>query len=127
VTWENTQVQFAFPLWLILYHTWLHRKVSGPATCKWYSFLPLGAVVSLFVSQSNEVCRHNTLCCFSTSVCCCCCCCLFRYRLSPETHMDTPSYFGTRSETPCIYGKFFPSGFLFLPSRACLHDFLLCF
>jgi hypothetical protein len=41
------------------------------------------------VSQSSEFCRHNPLCCFSTSVyycyCCCCCCCLFRYRLSPET------------------------------------------
>jgi hypothetical protein len=32
-----------------------------------------------FVSQSNEFCRHNPLCCFWTSVCC-----LFRYRLSPE-------------------------------------------
>jgi hypothetical protein len=41
-----------------------------------------------FVSQSSEssqFCRHNTLCCFSTSVYCCHCCCLFRYRLSPET------------------------------------------
>jgi hypothetical protein len=28
-----------------------------------------------FVSQSSEFCRHNTLCCFSTSVYCC----LFRY------------------------------------------------
>jgi hypothetical protein len=35
-----------------------------------------------FVSQSSEFCRHNPLCCFSTSVCCCC---LFCYRLSPET------------------------------------------
>jgi hypothetical protein len=35
-----------------------------------------------FVSQSNEFCHHNPLCCFSTSVYCCC---LFRYRLSPET------------------------------------------
>jgi len=34
-----------------------------------------------FVSQSSEFCRHNPLCCFSTSVYCC----LFRYRLSPET------------------------------------------
>jgi len=32
------------------------------------------------VSQSSEICRHNPLCCFSTSVCC-----LFRYRLSPGT------------------------------------------
>jgi hypothetical protein len=29
-------------------------------------------------------CRHNPLCCFSTSVYYCCCCCLFRYLLSPE-------------------------------------------
>jgi hypothetical protein len=28
-----------------------------------------------FVSQSSEFCRHNSLCCFWTSVCCC----LFRY------------------------------------------------
>jgi hypothetical protein len=35
-----------------------------------------------FVSQPSEFCRHNPLCCFSTSVYCCC---LFRYRLSPET------------------------------------------
>jgi hypothetical protein len=35
-----------------------------------------------FVTQSSEFCRHNPLCCFSTSVFCCC---LFRYRLSPET------------------------------------------
>jgi hypothetical protein len=48
------------------------------------SSLPIGAVVSLFcVSQSSEFCRHDPLCCFSTSVYCCCC--LFRYRLGPET------------------------------------------
>jgi len=35
------------------------------------------------VSQSSEFCRHNTLCCFSTSVYCCKC--IFRYGLSPET------------------------------------------
>jgi hypothetical protein len=34
-----------------------------------------------FVRQSSEFCRHNPLCCFSTSVYCC----LFRCRLSPET------------------------------------------
>jgi hypothetical protein len=33
------------------------------------------------VSQYNEFCRHNPLCCFSTSVYCC----LFRYRLIPGT------------------------------------------
>jgi len=35
-----------------------------------------------FVSQSSEFCRHNPLCCFSTSAYFCC---LFRYRLDPET------------------------------------------
>jgi len=39
-----------------------------------------------FVSQSSEFCRHNPLCCFSTSVC------LFRYRLSPETFGYTLVY-----------------------------------
>jgi hypothetical protein len=34
------------------------------------------------VSQSSEFCRHNPLCCFTTSVYCCC---LFCYGLSPET------------------------------------------
>jgi hypothetical protein len=34
-----------------------------------------------FVSQSNDFCRHNPLCCFLTSVYCC----LFRYWLNPET------------------------------------------
>jgi hypothetical protein len=36
-----------------------------------------------FVSQSSEFCRHNPLCCFSTSVYCCKR--IFRYRISPET------------------------------------------
>jgi hypothetical protein len=70
-------------------HTRAYPNVSGLAAwsenCKWYSSLPLGAIVSLFVSQSTEFCRHNPLYCFSTSVCCCCCCCLFRYRFSQET------------------------------------------
>jgi hypothetical protein len=51
--------------------TRVYPKVSGLATwsknCKWYSSLPLGAVVSLFLSQSSEFCRHNPLCCFSTN------------------------------------------------------------
>jgi hypothetical protein len=58
----------------------VYPKVSGLAAwsenCKWYSSLPLDAVVSLF-------CFHNPLCCFSTTVYCCKC--IFRYRLSPET------------------------------------------
>jgi hypothetical protein len=40
-----------------------------------------------FVSQSSEFCRHNPLCCFSTSVYCCKL--IFRYRLSPETFEST--------------------------------------
>jgi hypothetical protein len=36
-----------------------------------------------FVSQCSEFCRHNTLCCISTSVYCCKR--IFRYRISPET------------------------------------------
>jgi len=36
-----------------------------------------------FVSQSSEFCRHNPLCCFSTSVYLCNR--IFRYWLSPET------------------------------------------
>jgi hypothetical protein len=43
-----------------------HTKVFGLAAWsenyKWYSSLPLGAVVSLFVSHSSEFCRHKTLC-----------------------------------------------------------------
>jgi len=35
------------------------------------------------VSQSSEFCRHDPLCCFSTSDYYCCC--LFLIRLSPET------------------------------------------
>jgi hypothetical protein len=61
----------------------LHPKVSGLAAwsenCKWHSFLQ--QLYRYFVSQSSEFCRHNPLCCFSTSVYCFF---LFRYRLSPE-------------------------------------------
>jgi hypothetical protein len=67
--------------------TRVYPKVSGLAAWsenyKWYSSLPLGAVVLLFVSQSSELCRHNPLCCFSTSVYCCKS--MFLYKLSPET------------------------------------------
>jgi hypothetical protein len=86
------RVIFAYPR--------VYPKVSGLAAwsenCKWYSSLPLGAVVSLFVSRSSEFCFHNTLCCFSTSVYCCCCCCRRRrrrrcclFRFSPETFAYT--------------------------------------
>jgi hypothetical protein len=39
-----------------------------------------------FVSQSSEFCRHNTLCCFSTSVCC------YFVIDSVRKLLDTPSY-----------------------------------
>jgi len=41
-----------------------------------------------FMSQSSEFCRHNPLCCFSTSVYCY----WFRYRHSPETFGYTLVY-----------------------------------
>jgi len=61
--------------------TRVYPKVSRLAAwnenCKWYSYLPLGAVVSLS-------------CCFSTSVYCCRR--IFSYRLSPETFGYTLVY-----------------------------------
>jgi len=48
----------------------ISRLAAWSENCKWYSSLPLGAVGSYFVIQSSEFCRHNPLCCFSTSVCC---------------------------------------------------------
>jgi hypothetical protein len=39
--------------------------------------------IGISVSQSSDFCRHNPLCCFSTSVYCCKH--IFLYRLSPET------------------------------------------
>jgi hypothetical protein len=53
------------------------RTANGTALChqvKLYRY---------FVSQSSEICRHNPLYCFLTSVYCCKH--IFRYRLSPET------------------------------------------
>jgi len=41
-----------------------------------------------FVSQSSEFCRHNPLCCFSTSVCCCC----YFVIDSVQKLFHTPSY-----------------------------------
>jgi hypothetical protein len=51
------------------------RTANGTALCHKVQ------LYRYFVNQSSEFCRHNPLCCFSTSVYCC----LFRYRLSPET------------------------------------------
>jgi len=57
-----------------------------------------------FMSQFSEFCRHNSLCCFSTSVYFCCC--LFRYWFNPET-------FGYSLVWACILrqvmNKLFPS------------------
>jgi hypothetical protein len=83
---------YLLPIWMPYSHTRMYPKVSGLSAWsenwKWYSSLPLGAVVSLFfVSQSSEVCRHNLLYCFSTSVYYYCC--LFRYPFSPETFVYT--------------------------------------
>jgi hypothetical protein len=81
-------------------NTRVYPKVSGLAAWrendKWYSSLPLGAVVSLFFSQSSEFCRHNYLCCFSIE-------CLLLLLLlllllfyfvidSVRKHLDTPLY-----------------------------------
>jgi hypothetical protein len=66
----------------------VYTEVPGLAAwsdnCKWYSSLPLGAVVSLFC----EFCRHNLLCCFSTSVYCC----YYFVIVSVQKLSDTLSY-----------------------------------
>jgi hypothetical protein len=53
------------------------RTANGTAVC------PYVQLYRYFVSQCSEFCRHNPLCCFSTSVYFCKR--IFRYRLSPET------------------------------------------
>jgi hypothetical protein len=53
------------------------RTANGIALCHWVQ------LYRYFVSQSSEFCRHNLLCCFSTSFYCCKR--IFRYKLSPET------------------------------------------
>jgi hypothetical protein len=58
------------------------RTANGTVLCHYVQFY------SYFVSQSSEFCRHNTLCCFTTSVHCCF---LFRYD-SVRKLLDTPSY-----------------------------------
>jgi len=50
----------------------LARTANGTALC----------ATRCSVSESNEFCHHNPLCCFSTSAYCCS---LFCYQLSPET------------------------------------------
>jgi hypothetical protein len=67
----------------------VYPKVSGlaawSANVKWYSSLPLGAVVSLFC----EFCRHDPSCCFSASFYCC-----YFAIDSAQKRLDTPSYWG---------------------------------
>jgi len=50
----------------------VYSKFSGLATwsknCKCYSSLHYVQLYRYFPSQSSEFCRHNPLCCFSTSV-----------------------------------------------------------
>jgi hypothetical protein len=53
------------------------RTANGTALCHSLQ------LYQYFVSQSCEFWRHNTICCFSTSVYSCKC--IFRYRLCPET------------------------------------------
>jgi hypothetical protein len=53
------------------------RTANGTVLCQYVQ------LYRYFVNQSNEFCRHNALCCFSTSVCICKP--IFPYRLSPET------------------------------------------
>jgi hypothetical protein len=67
------------------------------------------------VSRSSEFCRHNPLCCFSTSVYCCKR--IFRYRPSPETFRYTHIYYFYNSSIFDLQfslnpGKYFPE---FLP------------
>jgi hypothetical protein len=56
------------------------RTANGTALCYWVQ------LYRYFVSQSSEFFRHNTLCCFSTSVYYCCW--LFRYD-SVRRRLDT--------------------------------------
>jgi hypothetical protein len=71
----------------VFLNTRVYPKVAGLAAwsedCKWYSSLPLSAVVS------HEFCVHNHLCCFSTTVYCCYC--LFHYD-SVRKLLVPPSY-----------------------------------
>jgi hypothetical protein len=94
-------------------HTRVYPKVSGLAAwsenCELYNFLPLGAVVSLFMRQSSEFCHRNPLYCFSTRVYCYCY--LFRYRLSPETFGYThiwPESASPKYPSNKVKGEVFP-------------------
>jgi hypothetical protein len=66
--------------------TKVYPKVSGltarSENCKCTALCHYVQLYRYFVSQSSEFCRHNPLCCLSTSVYFCKP--IFRYRLSPE-------------------------------------------
>jgi hypothetical protein len=80
----------------------LEHRASNPVSVKNLTAIETSTIVKLlrpcvpvgtrrtskYVSNS-EFCRHNPLCCLSTSGCCCC---LFRYRFSPETFGYTLVY-----------------------------------
>jgi hypothetical protein len=91
VMWRETEltdsVTFAVYIWECIqkFLDWL----LGARTAKG-TILPLGAVVSLSVSQSSEFFRYNPLCCFSTSVYFCKR--IFHYRLNPATFGHTLAY-----------------------------------
>jgi hypothetical protein len=72
---------------LVGFHLWLLIRgciqkfpdwPPGARTANGTAFFHHMQLYRYFVSQSSEFCRHNPLCCFSTSVYCCCCC-LLRY------------------------------------------------
>jgi hypothetical protein len=93
--WRSTNFSFfVFPVENAMWGRMVYPKVSRLAAwsenCKWYSSLPLGAVVSLF-RKYGKYYRHNPLCCFSTIVYCCKH--IFRYWLSPETFVYTIIYY----------------------------------
>jgi hypothetical protein len=52
----------------LLPHKISRRLATWSENCKWYSSLPLGAVVSLFCESVQRVSSHNPLCCFWKSV-----------------------------------------------------------
>jgi hypothetical protein len=104
------------------------RTASHTVLCHWVQ------LYHYFVSQSSEFCRHNHLCCFSTSVYFCKH--IFPYRLSPETfgytlvlfHFYKVSSRFNFSVTVLFFFFFFIS--LGLQSRFCTADgaevYILC-
>jgi hypothetical protein len=87
-TTQHVQSPYWSQVWLT-YHAWggcIEKFPDWPPGARTINGTALCHKVQLyhyFVSQSSEFCRHNPLCCFSTSVYCCKR--IFRYRLNPET------------------------------------------